>query len=93
MKGTFIITDAKILSIEDKVALAKDGSDIRWTEVVYLSGTDVNTVTIDKKVADELNKDEVYDLILTITEQIKGSANGRGYINHKFKITGIVEFN
>ena len=93
MKGIVVIQDAKILNIVDKSAKAKDGSDIKWTEIVFMNGSDVNTVTINKNIADELQIEEVYDLLMEITEQIRSSANGRGFINHKFRITGVAEYN
>ena len=93
MKGIVVIQDAKVLNIVDKQAKAKDGSDIRWTEIVFMNGSDVNTVTINKNIADELQIEEVYDLLMEITEQIRGTATGRGFVNHKFRITGVAEYN
>ena len=93
MRGIVVIQDAKVLNICDKTAKAKDGSDIKWTEIVFMNGSDVNTVTINKNVADELQIDEVYDLLLEISEQIRSTQNGRGYVNHKFRITGVQDYN
>ena len=42
-----VVQNCKILNIEDKSS--QDGK-INWTEVVFLQGTNCNTVTIDKKV-------------------------------------------
>ena len=92
MKANVVICDAKILNVEDKVAVDKLGKDIRWTEVVIMQGTNVSTVNIDKEVAKQLNIDGIYDLVMEISEQIKATSYGKGFINHKFKIIGTAEF-
>lgn len=85
MTGEVIIQNAKILNIVEKQS---DDGQIHWVEIVYMQGSNVNTVTINRNVSEELTVGEVFDLLLQITEVIKSTRSGGAYKSHKFKITG-----
>lgn len=88
MKATLISPASKILNIEKKTN--NDGS-INWTEVIFLSQNECNTLTCDNKTSELLKIGSIYDLIIKVTEQAKAYKNGEGaYIENKFRITGIV---
>ena len=76
-----VVQNCKILNIEDKSS--QDGK-INWTEVVFLQGTNCNTVTIDKKVKNNIIIGEEYDLLLIVTENVRAS-NNVAYKVNKFK--------
>ena len=88
MNGIVIIENAKVLNLcEKKSTNQKTGDPITWYEIVFMSGSDVNTVTISKETFEELEVDQVYDLLMQITETIK-AYNDRTYKNHKFRVVG-----
>ena len=48
MQGTVIIENAKVLNLVEKTSETKEGKPIVWYEIVFMCGSDVNTVTINK---------------------------------------------
>lgn len=83
MNGLVMIQNARILNIVEK---SNEDKTINWIECVFMKDSDVNTVTINRNVSDKLSIDEVYDLLMQITENIKASKDGHAYKQHKFKI-------
>lgn len=83
MKVNAWISPAKLLNIEEK---ANEDNTIKWWEGVVMVGTDVNTITIDKAIAQDLIAGNNYDFELQITENLKTSKNGQVFKTHKFKI-------
>lgn len=92
MNGLAVIQNAKILNIVEKSNDNKE-NPINWVECVFMKDSDVNTVTINRNVADTLSVDDVYDLLIQITELIKASKDGHTYKQHKFKIVDAYEIN
>ncbi len=87
------ISPARLLSIEEKSTETKDNKTIKWFEGVVMVGTDVNTVTIEKSIAPDLEAGKDYDFELRITENLKTSQSGQVFRTHKFKITDFEERN
>lgn len=85
MNGIVVIQDAKILNVVEKSAVS-NGNDIKWYEVVFMKDSDVNTITVNRNIAETLKIDEIYDLFIQITELIKTSRSGDAYRTNKFKI-------
>lgn len=83
MTGQVIIQNAQVLNIVEKHS---DDNKITWYEMVFMSGSDVNTITVNKNVAEELTVGGIYDLLMQITEIIKTSRTGGAYKAHKFRI-------
>lgn len=88
MKVNAWISPAKLLNIEEKSNY--DGS-IKWFEGVVMVGTDVNTITVDKNIANDLEPGKTYDFELQITENLKTTKSGQVFRTHKFKITDFEE--
>lgn len=84
------ISPTKLLALEAK---SSDDNTIHWFEGVVMNGTDVNTVTIDKSIAKDLEVGKAYDFLLRISETQKASKNGQVFKVHKFKITDYQESN
>ena len=82
-----VVQNCKILNVEDKHS--QDGR-INWSEVLFLQGTNCNTVTIDKKVKDSLILGEEYDLLISVTENVRAS-NNVAYKVNKFKCINAIE--
>lgn len=80
-----VIQNAKILNIVDRETKAADGNTIKWTEVVFMKDSDINTVTVDREVAMNMAIESSYDLLLQISENMKVSGN-RAFKAHKFKV-------
>lgn len=89
MNARVIIQNARILNIVEK-SNDNPNNPITWYEVVFMKDSDVNTVTIDKKLS-KLAIDDTYDLELQITEVIKASKEGNPYKQHKFKVVEAYE--
>lgn len=87
MQGTVIIENAKVLNLVEKTAQSNDGKPITWYEIVFMTGSDVNTITINKNLYEELEIDNVYDLLMEITETLRAYKD-RSFKNHKFRIVG-----
>lgn len=83
MKVNAWISPARLLNIEEK---ANDDNTIKWWEGVVMVGTDVNTITIDKNIAPDLEAGKDYDFELQISENLKTSKSGQVFKTHKFKI-------
>lgn len=83
MNGVVIIEKAKILNVVEKQS---DDGKIVWYEVVFMQNSDVNTVTINKNTADKLEIDQIYDLLMQITEVLKGTKSGQAFKSHKFRV-------
>lgn len=83
MNGVVIIEKAKVLNVVEKQS--EDGK-IVWYEVVFMQNSDINTVTINKNTADKLEIDEIYDLLMQITEVLKATKSGQAYKSHKFRV-------
>jgi hypothetical protein len=77
------ISPARLLNIEEK---SNDDNTIKWFEGVVMVGTDVNTITIDKSIAPDLESGKDYDFELQISENLKTSKSGQVFKTHKFKI-------
>lgn len=82
-----VVSDCLVLNSEDKQS---DDGRIHWSELVFMQGTNVNTVTVDSKVKKELTIGQKYDLLFTVTEQTKAK-NNVAYKVNKFKCTGYFE--
>ena len=82
-----VVSGCKILNVEDKQS--SDGK-INWTEMVFLQGTNVNTVTVDPKIKKDLVIGEENDFLFSVQEQIKAS-NNVAYKVNKFKCIGVFE--
>ena len=87
------ISPAKLLALEEKQTETNDNQIIKWHEAVIMVGTDVNTITVDKTIAPDLEAGKDYDFCLRISEQLKTSKNGQVFKVHKFKITDFEERN
>lgn len=83
MNGQVIIEKAKILNVVEKHS---DDGKIVWYEVVLMQNSDINTITINKNTADKLQIDEIYDLLMQITETLKSTKSGQAYKSHKFRV-------
>lgn len=83
MNGLAVIEKAKILNVVEKQS--EDGK-IVWYEVVFMQNSDVNTVTINKNTAEKLEIEEIYDLLLQITEVLKATKSGQAFKSHKFRV-------
>lgn len=83
MNGVVVIEKAKILNVVEKQS---DDGKIVWYEVVFMQNSDVNTVTINKNTADQLQIDEIYDLLMQITEVLKATKSGQAFKSHKFRV-------
>lgn len=89
MQGLVVIENAKVLNLVEKKS---DDGKIVWNEIVFMKDSDVNTVTINKNIADKLDIDETYDLLMQITEVLKAYKNGNGaFKTHKFRIVDVYE--
>lgn len=88
MNITAWISPARLLNIEEK---SNDDNTIKWFEGVVMVGTDVNTVTIDKNIAPDLEVGKDYDFEMRINENLKTSKSGQVFKTHKFKITDFEE--
>lgn len=86
MKISCIAKGCKVLNVEKN-----ENNGIEWFSCVFMQGNNVNSnITVDKDIAGELKPMQVYDLILTVSENPKAYRNGTGaYIESKFKITGV----
>ena len=83
MNGVVVIEKAKILNVVEKQS---DDGKIVWYEVVFMQNSDVNTVTINKNTADKLEIDQIYDLLMQITEVLKGTKSGQAFKSHKLRV-------
>lgn len=83
MNGVVVIEKAKILNVVEKQS--EDGK-IVWYEVVFMQNSDVNTVTINKNTAEKLEIEEIYDLLMQITEVLKATKSGQAFKSHKFRV-------
>ena len=87
MKLVVVSKNTKVLSIDKKT---NHDASINWTELVIQKDNNVNTITCDNKLAEQLKVSGTYDLIINITEVPKAYANGSGaYIDNKFKVVGV----
>lgn len=84
------ISPTKLLALEEKHS---EDNTIHWYEGVVMNGTDVNTVTIDKGIAKDLEVGKSYDFLLRISETSRASKSGQVFKVHKFKITDYQECN
>ena len=83
MNAVVLIENVKILKI---VAKESEDKSIRWNELVFMQESDINTVVVKPEIAEQLEVNNEYDLVMTITEQLKATSNGHAYKNHKFKV-------
>lgn len=88
MNGVVIIEKAKILNVVEKQS---DDGKIIWYEVVFMQNSDVNTVTINKNTVDKLQIEEIYDLLMQITETLKATKSGQAFKSHKFRVIDCYE--
>lgn len=88
MTGQVIIQNAQVLNIVEKHS---DDGKITWYEMVFMKDSDVNTITVNRNVADNMTVGSIYDLLMQITEVIKTSRSGGAYKSHKFKIEDFYE--
>ena len=87
MKLSVVAKNTKVLSIEKRTN--QDGS-INWTELILQKDIDVNTITCDSKLAEQLKVGSSYDFIISISEVPKAYKNGSGaYLENKFKVVGV----
>ena len=78
-----ILNDCQIVNVQDKKAANKDtGEEINWCQVVFVQGTNVNTMTIKKEVAPKLVLGSKVDLLVSVSEQFQ---KGGGKVQ-KFKV-------
>lgn len=84
MNAKCMIENVKVLNVVEK---ENTEGNIKWFELVFMQGSDINTVTVDKTIAPQIESDNFYHLELTITEQIKTTRGGLAYKSNKFKIT------
>lgn len=83
-----ILNDCQIIAVEDKKFKDKEsGKDINWSQVVFVQGTKVNTMSADSKVSPKLVHGSTVDLVVSVSEQF---IKGGGKIN-KFKIVDFQE--
>lgn len=88
MNAQVIIENVKILNVVEK---SNTEGNIKWFELVFMQGSDINTVVVDKSVAGLIQTDENFDLQMQITEVIKTTRGGQAYKSNKFKVTGFFE--
>lgn len=88
MNANVILENAKIFDVVHK---HNEDNTINWCELVFSQGSDINKCTVDKDLADQLQTNETYDLLVDITEVHKSTAGGRTYLAHKFKVVGVYE--
>lgn len=82
-----VVSECMVLNTEDKCS--KDNK-IHWSELVFMQGTNVNTVTVLPEVKKDLVIGQRYDLIFQVAEQTKAT-NNVAYKVNKFKCTGYYE--
>lgn len=84
MKGNVIIKNCKVLDISTASMEDSKNNKIEWFNCVFMQDSNVNTLTVDKQIVNALQVQKTYDLVVQCSENPKN-----GYINTKFKITGI----
>lgn len=86
MKLEFVAKNVKVLNI-----VKNENDGIEWYSAVIMQGMNVNAnVTVDKNAVPDIKENQVYNMIMTVSENPKAYRNGTGaYIENKFKIVGI----
>lgn len=86
MKLEFVAKNVKVLNI-----VKNENDGIEWYSAVIMQGMNVNAnVTVDKNAVLDIKENQVYNMIMTVSENPKAYRNGTGaYIENKFKIVGI----
>ena len=83
-----VLTDCQIVNCEDKKFTNKETNEsINWSEVVFVQGTNVNTMNIKPDIASKLVFGSRVDLVVSVTEQFKKG----GIKTQKFKVVDFEE--
>lgn len=89
MKVVAVAKGCKVYDLVKKDS-GEGNNKIEWTECIFSQGINYNTITVDKKVVPDLKVGQIYDFILTVSENPRAYRNGNGaFIENKFKLTGL----